>query len=253
MALPTWIPDALRSEQGSLEKKLWRCVEAQHIVSTMKIVSSLPEQYLLEDILEEDKPEVPNECNGLHYLFMTPFRYGLYKNGSRFRRAGFTSGVFYSSESPSTALFETAFHLFLFYAESENLSFPSQPSEHTIFDVPVKSKHAIDLTRTPFNNVAPLWTHRTNYEPCQQLEEIARQQGVQLIRYSSVRDPDRKANVAILNCSAFASTAPKEQQTWQLSINSKGLDAFCRFRNERISVSSVDLVADERLRKLWTS
>src|SRR6056297_983575 len=117
MALPTWIPSALRSEQGSLKGSFWRCVEAQHVVSTLQLVDNLAQQALLEDMLEETRPPVPAECVGLHYLYMTPFRYGPYPNGSRFRRAGSTPGVYYASEPPRTAIIETAFHLLLFYAE----------------------------------------------------------------------------------------------------------------------------------------
>ena len=139
MALPIWIPDALRSERQGVSRVFWRCVEAQHIVSTLQLVDTLDEQRILEDMLEETKPPVPPDCAGLHYLYMTPFRYGLYPNGSRFRRAGPTPGVYYVSEEPATAIIETAFHLLLFYADSPGTPFPAQPSEHTAFDVPVRT------------------------------------------------------------------------------------------------------------------
>ena len=56
--------------------RCWRVVEAQHVVSTLKLVDTLAEQALLEDLLEETKPPVPPECRHLHYLLATPFRYG---------------------------------------------------------------------------------------------------------------------------------------------------------------------------------
>ena len=87
MGLPIWIPDALRSEQRAVDKTFWRCVEAQHVVSTLQLVDTLDEQRLLEDILEETKPPVPPECEGLHYLYMTPFRYQLYAR--RFHAASY--------------------------------------------------------------------------------------------------------------------------------------------------------------------
>lgn len=88
MALPIWIPDALRSERSPVKKTYWRCVEAQHVVSTLQLVDTLDEQRLLEDILENTKPPVPPECEGLHYLYMTPFRYGLYPNALDFDGPG---------------------------------------------------------------------------------------------------------------------------------------------------------------------
>ncbi|TIS06635.1 MAG: RES domain-containing protein, partial [Mesorhizobium sp.] len=68
MSLPTWIPDALSSEAVRLEGKYWRMVEAQHRVSTLKLVDRLDEQGLLEDLIEESKPRIPLECRHLHYL-----------------------------------------------------------------------------------------------------------------------------------------------------------------------------------------
>ena len=253
MALPIWIPDALRSEQKPVEKTFWRCVEAQHVVSTLQLVDTLDEQHLLEDILEETKPPVPPECEGLHYLFMTPFRYGLYPNGSRFRRAGPTPSVYYVSEEPSTAIIETAFHLLLFYVDSPGTPFPSQPSEHTAFDVPVKTASAIDLTAKPFSDANDLWMNPTDYVSCQYLEEHARSEDIQLIRYASVRDPDHKPNAAILTCEAFAASAPTQNQTWRLWFNKTGMHAICEFRGEKFSVAPETWLRDERMRGIdWS-
>ena len=250
MALPIWIPDALRSEQKSITRTYWRCVEAQHVVSTLQLVDTLEEQHLLEDILEETKPPVPPECEGLHYLYMTPFRYGLYPNGSRFRKAGRTPGVYYASEEPRTAIIETAFHLLLFYADSPDTPFPAQPSEHTAFDVPVKTKAAIDLTSKPFSDANELWMHPTDYEPCQRLEEAAREEGIQLIRYASVRDPELKQNAAILTCAAFAASAPTQNQTWRLWFNRTGMHAICDFHAQKFSITPAQWESDERLHSL---
>lgn len=237
MALPIWILDALRCERHGVERVFWRSVEAQHIVSTLALVDTLDEQRLLEDMLEETKPPVPPDCAGLHYLYMTPFRYGLYPHGSRFRRVGPTPGVFYVSEEPATAIIETAFHLLLFYADSPGTPFPAQPTEHTAFDVPVRSDAAIDLTTKPFSDAADLWMHPSDYEACQQLEEAARAENIQVIRYASVRDPDHRPNAAILTCAAFAATAPTQNQTWRLGFNKAGVHAICEFRGEKFSIS----------------
>ena len=99
--------------------RCWRVVEAQHVVSTLKIVDTLAEQAQLERLLEDTKPPVPPDCTHLHYLLSTPFRYGaLYPAGSRFRRAGLTPGVFYASQESETAVAEMAFRRLLFFAES---------------------------------------------------------------------------------------------------------------------------------------
>ena len=85
MSSPIWTPAALSSERRALSGTCWRVVEAQHKVSTLKLVDTLAEQALLEGLIELSKPPVPPECRHLHYLLTTPFRYGstyyIYDNG----------------------------------------------------------------------------------------------------------------------------------------------------------------------------
>ena len=52
MSSPTWTPDALASEAKPWRGRGWRLVEAQHRVSTLKLVDDLSEQALLEELLE---------------------------------------------------------------------------------------------------------------------------------------------------------------------------------------------------------
>lgn len=226
MVLPIWTQDALRSNVKPFTDTFWRCVEAQHLVSTLALVDTLDEQHVLEDILEETKPSIPEECQGLHYLYMTPFRYGLYPNGSRFRKAGRTPGVFYASAEAKTAMIETAFHMLLFYADSPSTPFPQKPTEHTIFDVAIEATSAIDLRADPFLAEHVLWTAPMDYAACQELEEIARKESVDLILYSSVRDTAKGLNGAVLTCSAFGSANPSIMQTWQLWFNAQGVHAI---------------------------
>ena len=42
----------------------------------MSLVDTLEEQALLEEVLDDSKPAVPEDCRNLHYLLFTPFRYG---------------------------------------------------------------------------------------------------------------------------------------------------------------------------------
>ena len=42
----------------------------------MTLVDSLEEQALLEQVLDDSKPAVPEGCRHLDYLLFTPFRYG---------------------------------------------------------------------------------------------------------------------------------------------------------------------------------
>ena len=97
MSSATWTQTALSRERRRRSGSCWRIVESQYRVSTMKLVDTADEQATLELLLDQTKPPVPAECRGLDYLLFTPFRYGApYPNGSRFRRAGLTAGVFYA-------------------------------------------------------------------------------------------------------------------------------------------------------------
>ena len=219
MSSPIWTPAALSSEFRAHAGLCWRLVEAQHRVSTLRLVDTLDEQRLLEAILEETKPPVPPECRHLDYLLFTPFRYDApYPRGSRFRGAGRTPGVFYAAERPETAAAETVFHRLLFFAESPATPWPGNAVEYTAFSARVSSDRAIDLTEPPLSADEALWTHPTDYAACQSLAEDVREAGGTIIRYRSVRDPGRGANLAILACSAFAAPRPVERRTWRIKV-----------------------------------
>ena len=121
-------PAALSSNARTLAGTCWRLVEAQHHVSTLKLVDSVDEQEQLRRPHRGDKPPLPPECRDLHYLLSTPFRYGaVYPTGSRFRRAGMTEGVFYASETAQTAVAEMAFYRLLFFAEIATYALAREP------------------------------------------------------------------------------------------------------------------------------
>src|SRR5262245_30655111 len=124
--------------------RCWRAVEAQHHVSTAKLTDTAAEQARLEQLIEEAKPAVPEDCRHLHFLLATPFRYGApYPSGSRFRRAGLTLGIFYGSELSNTAITELTFHRLLFFAESPDTPWPTITGEYTAFEVEYATGRAL--------------------------------------------------------------------------------------------------------------
>lgn len=223
-------------------------VEAQHRVSTLKLVDTLEEQSLLEDLIEKTKPPVPPECRHLDYLFATPFRYGaIYPHGSRFRRAGRTLGVYYAAEEPRTAVAEMAFYRLLFFAESPGTPWPSDAGEYTAFAAAVATQRCIDLTTPPFAADRARWAHLTDYRETQDLAAAARATSVEIIRYESVRDPHAGANVALLTCLAFAEARPIERQTWRIRLSASGIQAICEFPEMRIGFDRNAFAADPRI------
>ena len=248
MSLPIWTPAALSSEARPVAGDFWRLVEAQHRVSTMKLVETVEEQALLETLLEETKPAFPPECAGLDYLLATPFRYGAsYPQGSRFRRAGRTLGVFYAAARVETAIAEMAFYRMLFFAESPDTPLPVNAAEYTAFAASVATQAAIDLTVPPLDRDRPAWEHRTDYAACQALADKAREAGLEAILYRSVRDPEGGLNLALLSAGAFAKREPVERQTWRMRLSVAGVQAMRDFPLLRIGFSMRDFAADPRI------
>jgi len=247
MSRPTWTRDALRSEASSYTGAAWRFVEAQHRVSTLRLVDSLAEQSILEDILEATKPPLPEECRALDYLLAAPFRYRPYPAGSRFRRAGLTPGVWYGAERPETAAAEMVFYRCLFYAESPQTPFPDAAAEYTAFSAKVATRVALDLTAGILAQDHAAWTHPTDHAACQALADEARAIGAGIIRYASVRDPARGANLAVLTCLAFAARQPVERQTWRIRIGPTGAQAVREHPRLGIEFPTDSFALDPRL------
>lgn len=231
MSLPTWTPNELRSEAKQWEGPAWRLVEAQNIISTRKLVASVGEQNILDEILDESKPKVPEACRHLDFLLFTPFRYRPYPHGSRFRPAGMTNGVFYAALEYETAVAEMAYYRMKFYQDSPGLVAPENAPEYTAFQVDVRTPFALDLTEGPFVQFEEYWTRDKDYGPCQALAETAREAGVEVILSRSVRDPKGRKNVNVLSCAAFAKPNPVQMQTWRILADNVSATAYCQSPN----------------------
>jgi hypothetical protein len=205
--------------------KLFRIVEAQHSISTDRLVDDAAEQEVLERLIEATKPTMPRKARGLHHLLGTPFRYG-YARETRFRRAHERPGVFYGSENQSTAVAETAYWRMRFFAAAPGMKLPKTTLEHLAFSIPVRVERALDLTIPPLVAGRELWTDPNHYGPCQRLAERARKLDTQLIRYESVRDPARGGNAALFDPAAFRKPVPANEQTWHLRFVGTRLTAL---------------------------
>ena len=229
----------------------WRLVEAQHHVSTLKLVDSVEEQTLLEELIDGTKPPLPPECRDLHYLLSAPFRYGaVYPAGSRFRRAGVTEGVFYASAAPATAVAEMAFYRLLFFAEFPDTPWPANPAEYTAFSAAYATGEGIDLNDDVFRSHRERWTHLTDYRGCQDLADMARAAGIAIIGYRSVRDPGAGPNLALLTCRTFTKRQPLEHQTWHIRVSEAGAQAVCEAPKSGITFDRGSFAADPRIARL---
>jgi len=198
--------------------ELWRGVEAQHVVATMRLAENPAEQRVLEELLEASKPPLPPEASGKHYLVFTPFRYRS-PFASRFRRPH-EPGIWYGAEELRTACGEVAYWKWRFLMDSDALRAAALHTEHTFFKARVRGRCA-DLNAAPWKKAARVWTHKSDFAPCQAFGAAAREHGVEWIRYSAVRVAGGTCG-AVLVASALALPEPFEQQTWACKTSAAG-------------------------------
>jgi len=210
-----WTPPAVASERKPFALKLWRAVEAQHVVSTMPLVDTLEEQAVLEAVIDAGKPVVPVDARHLHYLIFTPFRYPPSQWGSRFRGPQ-DPGVFYGAESIRTACAELGYWRWQFLLDSPALPRIDARAQ-TLFQVSVKT-NGVALDASPFAEDATRWADPNDHNPCQAFGLTAREAGIGMIRYTSVRDPIHGACAAILTPRAFDTPEPLVTTTWMLTV-----------------------------------
>lgn len=211
MSSSIWTRCAGSSEIRALASEPWRVVEAQHQISTRKLVDSDEEQAILEEVLERTKPPLP-EGPRLHYLLFTSFRYPPLRHGSRFG-SRHERGIWYGSESLRAAFAEVAYYRLLFLEGTEADLGPVDV-DLSAFNVRVKTRRGIDLTAKPFDRWRSLLASKTSYVATQALGTAMREAGVEAFRYASARDTEGGVNVGLFASTAFAARRPRHLHAW---------------------------------------
>lgn len=231
--------DSLKKAARRLSAKPWRVVEAQHRASTMRLVDTLDEQGMLEDLLDSSKPPLPPEARHLHYLLATPFRYPAPPPaGSRFRAIG-DAGVWYGADVVETALAEVAYWRLRFLADSPGTP-ELPPVPHTAFRASVGGT-GIVLTQPPLDRHRRQWEDPASYVATQALAQASREAGIALIRYRSVRDPRHRDAWAVLDARAFRQAQPLEQHTWLIKVTRERVLAEAGVSGERLAFTAADV------------
>lgn len=201
-------------EQARLaRRKLWRGVEAQHRVATMRLVDNTAEQELLEQLLEASKPPLPRESQGLHYLIATPFRYTS-PHPSRFRPAS-EPGIWYGAEEAQTVAAELAYWRWKFLVESDGLRAAQLVTEHTFFQAQFKGVE-LDLTAPPWASLRDLLRDGDDYSTCHALARQVRERSspaIAALHYESARREGGLCQ-AVLVARSLSLPALHLQQTW---------------------------------------
>lgn len=246
MSSSIWTQCAGDSEIRALRLEPWRVVEAQHQVSTRKLVDSDAEQQLLEQMIDAVKP--PDRTRGrLHYLLFTPFRYPPLRHGSRFG-ARTDPSLWYGSETLRTAFAEVAYYRLLFL-EGTRADLGSLDTELTVFRAAVRTARGIDLTIPPFAAHQQVLASRTRYMETQALGASMRAAGVEAFRYLSARDVESGINVGVLAPAAFGRRQPRDLQTWQCVATREAVELVARdyFRHSTYVFPRGDFLVDDVL------
>lgn len=225
---PPW-PEAWWAGLGSDGRTLWRGVEAQHVVATMKLVDDLDEQLALEAILEASKPPLPPQAAGLHYLLASPFRYPS-RHPSRFRVGG-APGIWYGAETVETACTELGYWRWRFLTDSDGLREQHLIVELTLFVARVHGR-LLDLGALPWDTQRARW-RADDYADCQALAAEAHARGLQWIRYWSARDREGHC-AAVLDPAALVGIDLGRQQTWVCKVTAQAV--FMRHDAQSLSL-----------------
>ena len=221
MSSSIWTRCAGDSEIRPLRLAPWRVVEAQHHVSTRKLVDSADEQALLEDMIESAKP--PDVTRGrLHYLLFTPFRYPPLRHGSRFGARN-ERGIWYGSLEQHTAFAEVAYYRLLFL-EGTDAPLGTVTTALTAFTVNMRTAHGVALDQPPFDRYRGYISSPSTYTSSQALGTDMRKADVEAFRYSSARDVEGGVNVAAFSAAVFGKSKPKSLETWHCAASRDRVD-----------------------------
>lgn len=221
MSSSIWTRCAGDSERQPLRLTAWRVVEAQHEVSTRKLVHSAAEQELLEALLERVKPPALDGTQ-LHYLLFTPLRYPPLRHGSRFgtRRE---RGIWYGSEQQRTAFAEVAYYRVLFL-EGTAAALEPLHTALTSFTVRLRSERGIDLTLPPFAAYDADISSPRSYRASQPLGRAMRDAAVELFRFRSARDTEGGTNVGAFAAAVFHRATPQHLERWHATATREAVD-----------------------------
>ncbi|HFD12094.1 MAG TPA: RES domain-containing protein [Crenotrichaceae bacterium] len=238
-----WQDCQAERHKRAIQAQVLRIVESQEQVATMSLVDTSSEQIVLENLLEANKPALPEQTQAYHYLIKTPFRYPPLRYGSRF---GNTSepGIFYASLHLNTALAECAYYRLVFLSAMKTGLTKHLVTEHTTFKVSVTTAHGLALEKKPFKHFTNLISDPVNYASSQQLGSDMRHAGIDVFTYQSARDPQQGINAGIYKISAIKSKKPYGFQEWLCStaatqvafINKVDKNTRCNFKLDEFLV-----------------
>ena len=218
-----WDACKANTKLTDIQGLLYRTVENQEQIATLKAVSSLEAQALLEDLLEESKPKLLAGTEKLPYLLATPFRYPPLRHGSRFGRTN-EPGIFYGSLTFQALLSEDAYYRLLFRDQAELLKSRSgTKGQRTLISVQYKTPRGLKLHCPPFTKYKKELRQPADYRATQLLGSHMRANQIFGFEYQSARDTEAGINVGLFHPQAVLSKKPESQQNILHQTNIDGV------------------------------
>ena len=189
-----------------------RLVESQEVTATLLLTDSLAEQDLLEAIIDSAKPPVPDDCQHMHYLLYTPFRYPPLKYGSRFGSRA-ERGIFYASRQAQTCMAEVAYYRFCWWHDMLEAPPHAIDSCHTLFEFSYRSDSGVDFSSYDYAESSEELKDRSSYRETQALGKRVRESAVEVLVYPSARCVNGGRNIALFHPAAIFSNTPELPQS----------------------------------------
>ncbi|MDX2347095.1 MAG: RES family NAD+ phosphorylase [Legionella sp.] len=194
-----------------------RVTDDQQLIATMSLVNNVEEQGILEQLLEETKPEKPIGYEDFDYLLISPFRYPPLQYGSRFGSV-FEPSLFYGSLNITTALAETAFYRFIYLSGMKTQFTAPLQVTYSSYTVSVRSNSSIFLDKAPFDQYQEIIASPIHYQATQALGYAMRRANIEVFQFSSVRDAHAGKNIALFTPKAFQSKSPIKLERWICNV-----------------------------------
>lgn len=229
--------ELLTSYLREVQTDINRIVESQEKVATMRLVDSLDEQLLLEQIIDNSKPKDLN--SNRHYLISTPFRYPPLEHGSRFGTT-FEPSLFYGSHSINTMLHETAYYSF-YFTSAMSTPFPKPVMNHkTSFQVNVDEARYLNLADINDSEFQSRITDKTDYNYSQSIGSVMRKMGISAFSYISARDPNQGFNMGVFDINSIKGNPFNEYQ-WEIKQSADNIVFFCKEAPTQSTQISIDI------------
>ena len=252
MSSSTWTPAALSSEARPLSGTCWRLVEAQYRVSTLKLVDTVEEQCVLEDLIQGTKPVLPAGVRtpSLSSLHALSIRSGL--SGGLAVQTGRVDGrrLLCGRRTAFGGCRDRLLSVALLCQICLARPGPRTPAEYTAFSAAYATKQGIDLTIGKLQRDKALWMHLMDYEPCQRLGDWRVRRTSR--SFATCRCAIR-GRASISPCSTgrvFTRPRPLSEQTWHIRLSDTGAQAICEAPKSGITFGRDAFAADPRIAKL---